>query len=1286
MDETEDHEPRVANVSETTAKLTPVVTTTSTETRIEEVVEGEGEGEGEGDEIEERHVSVSEKVVVAEEEGRACEDGDVMVEVLGSEVLFDGARRHNGEVGGVQRGGGVKGENLGDGDDGGGGGSVGAGKVDDSVVDEKRVVEMQVERGTERKSDDDGRVMEMELAGNGNEIQEGSVSHDVEVRRSNKIENGIQHSMSQITSMADGIKDDNAAESVDAEKEANELQSVKVVEFVSESKPKEEVIPEKGNEEGVSTPDTYRHSELTMGLSITESKVADRPVAGIPEADSDAGPSRDGNGESEGLVDHERPRLAYESPVRCIDEGLECRADASEGGRMEFIDGVKEQAANIEKVVLVGAPSRNEDEMIEPLDTVTSSPVDKQHVQVQSKVNKDDEKLNMGSILFEPEDPDVSVAERAAEGLSGSQKRDETEESESHSAHGQPPLPDESPVEVVDQVNSSTPDTLSVDVNAIEAVAWVGSNMEDIQEAQEDVDISEQVELPDVQEEDEELQSDSMGSQSNDGSKECEGHTAHGQEDEELQSDSMESQSDDGSKDCEGRTAHGQALVPDESVLDVDQANKRVAKITLVNESAMLGVAQDGSDMEDSQEGPEEAGITEEVESPDEPEVDEEPVSDSSKPRSKEEKNARRGHAKSGNLGKDHQVSYQLPPENEGEFSVFDLVWGKVKSHPWWPGQIFHPFDSSEKAKKYFRKDCYLVAYFGDKSFAWNDGSVLKPFFKNFSQEEKQSNSEAFQNAVNCAMEEVSRRVELGLACSCISEEVYDKIRYQTVENAGIREESSKREGVDWSTGVDYFQPVNLVEYIKALALSPTSGTSQLDLVIAKAQLLAFNRLKGCDVLPDFQYYDGLVECDAETPLCAEHGEAELVDPVAGGDGKARSKGPHRRKHNLKDIVYRRRKEKSMTELMGESMYYFDGDFDSHEEDDIMLASPTSGTKRKASSYLTDDFTGQQNTKTISVAKVSQTASPNPQQSFKVGECIRRVASQLTGSSSIMKITGDGSNSQHLVDDADEISDPPDDSLPEEEMAPKKEVSTDEMLSQLHLSARDPMKGYSFLADVISFFSEFRNLAVSTQRQRMRKGSGRKRKPSVPVTGAPETFEFDDRNDSYWTDMVIQNNSEAKPSRRGRKRKEERLPSGDPEKPLKSNPRKYSRKQYFHGNRESVAEVCPETEKQQEQLPTGPTELMLNFSEVGSIPSEVNLNKMFRRFGPLKESETEIDAQSCRAKVVFKKRSDAEVAYSSAAMFNIFGSTLVNYQLNYRPSAPFRSAPLALTDGQEDAT
>ncbi|KAK4385838.1 hypothetical protein Sango_2707800 [Sesamum angolense] len=189
-----------------------------------------------------------------------------------------------------------------------------------------------------------------------------------------------------------------------------------------------------------------------------------------------------------------------------------------------------------------------------------------------------------------------------------------------------------------------------------------------------------------------------------------------------------------------------------------------------------------------------------------------EPASETDKLRlSNEEK------VKPASLLRMNQSGYLSPPKNEGRFAVSDLVWGKVRSHPWWPGQIFDPADASEKAVKYYKKDSYLVAYFGDRTFAWNDASLLKPFGSQFSQIEKQSNSEAFQDAVSCALEEVSRR-ELGLACSCVPKDAYNKIETQVVDNTGIREESSRRYGVDQSSQASNFEPDKLLEYIRDLA------------------------------------------------------------------------------------------------------------------------------------------------------------------------------------------------------------------------------------------------------------------------------------------------------------------------------------------------------------------------------------------------------------------------------------------------------------------------------------
>ncbi|GFY85391.1 Tudor/PWWP/MBT superfamily protein [Actinidia rufa] len=488
----------------------------------------------------------------------------------------------------------------------------------------------------------------------------------------------------------------------------------------------------------------------------------------------------------------------------------------------------------------------------------------------------------------------------------------------------------------------------------------------------------------------------------------------------------------------------------------------------------------------------------------------------------------------------------------------FAKVWGKVRSHPWWPGQIFDSADASEKATKYHKKDCFLVAYFGDRTFAWNDASLLKPFWTNFSQIEKQSNSEVFQNAVSSALEEVSRRVELGLACSCIPKDAYDKIESQIIENTGIHQDSSRRCGVDKSTGASSFKPDKLVEYIRALAQSPAAGSDRLDLVLAKAQLLAFNRLKGFCQLPEFQFFGELENISDGSQL------GEATDQGRNVECSFSTKGTfsHKRKHNLKDGLYPSKKERNLSELVGDVPSSPDGEDGSDWNTSSKVVSSSSGKKRKA---VDDGSEVQERRISIYAAKVSTTATAIPKPSFK---------------------TPDGSQRGRMI-------------------FPVEYSSLDEMLSQLHLAAQDPKSGYSFLTTIIAFFSGFRNsisLGQYSGRQNLpmgKLGSGRKKKASHANTSFPEEFEFDDVNDSYWTDRIIQNNAEEQPS-------------GDSQ------------------NTRNQLGYIEETKR--DNLPT---ELILNFSEGDSIPSEMNLNRIFRRFGPLKESETEVDLETSRARVLF---------------------------------------------------
>lgn len=646
---------------------------------------------------------------------------------------------------------------------------------------------------------------------------------------------------------------------------------------------------------------------------------------------------------------------------------------------------------------------------------------------------------------------------------------------------------------------------------------------------------------------------------------------------------------------------------------------------------------------------------------------------------------------------------------NEGEFSVSDLVWGKVRSHPWWPGQIFDPADASEKATKYHKKDCFLVAYFGDRTFAWNDASVLKPFRTYFSQIDKQSNSEAFHFAVTSALEEVSRRVQLGLACSCVPKEAYEMIESQIVENTGIRSESSRRYGVDKSTELNSFEPNKLVESVRALAKSPFGGGDRLELAVAKAQLLAFSCFKGYSGLPEFQLCGGLLETNADT---SQLSEAILHATTASEDSegvlKRENISSHKRKHKVTDSLYPRKKERPMSELMSDVM---DSPEDSEDGDgpDSKVASKSVSSSASRKRKAIDSVTGGSD-KRISfyAAKVSTTASsPTPKSSFRVGECIRRVASQLTGSPSLLKCssqksTEDNASSDHLVGFYDSFH-TPENSQKGKMTVSQEDSSLDEMLVQLRSAARDPMKGYSFLNSIIPFFSSFRHSIASGPHSAKRNsstgrlgGSGRKKKVSSDeklslnaVASTPKEFEFDDvneSNDSYWTDRVVQNYEEEQPLDNSQNGGEYPPVIFEPDsKPLKSSRRSYSRKRFSSGNHEVEAEEPTEHIEMRKQV-MAPTGLILNFMEGGYVPSETNLNKMFRRFGALKESETEVDRQANRARVVFKKGSDAEVAINSAAKFNIFGPMPVNYELSYLPSLSFKSMPLETLQGQEDAS
>ncbi|TYH19830.1 hypothetical protein ES288_A05G383100v1 [Gossypium darwinii] len=644
--------------------------------------------------------------------------------------------------------------------------------------------------------------------------------------------------------------------------------------------------------------------------------------------------------------------------------------------------------------------------------------------------------------------------------------------------------------------------------------------------------------------------------------------------------------------------------------------------------------------------------------------------SDSDQPTNIDELTVKQTALKSVSGLKVHQAKYQQLRSEEGGFSVSDLVWGKIKSHPWWPGQIFDPSDASEKAMKYQKKDSFLVAYFGDRTFAWNESSVLKPFRTHFSQIVKQSNLESFENAVNCALEEFSRRVELGLACPCMPKDAYDKIKFQKVENAGVREESSLRDGIDVSLSASSFEPDKLIDYMKALAESPSSGADQLDLVIAKAQLLAFHRLKGYHQLPESQFSE---EKTLEVVECATPMD---MDGEQKSEASKTRRSYLKRKHNLKDGLYPSKKERSLSKLMSETFDSPDGEIVS----DVIGNKPPSSSfsKKRKAIDSSEDSVMQEGRKTT---KGSLSTPHFPKPSFKIGERISRAASQMTGSPSILKSGGDR---LHKLDGGCETSatcgyDVPVDN---HEDAERKRTdilteysSLDDLLVQLHLAACDPMKSYSSLNIIISFFSDFRDSTV-LDRLSGDKAVGKRKKSPNSIIGSSETFEFEDMSDTYWTDRIVQNGSEEQPSL-GTSRGQYQFVPVELDKPIQKV--RKSRKRYSDTSYDLTAQKPPGYVDER-----APAEIVMSFPEINSVPSETKLNKMFKHFGPLKESETEVDRETRRARVVFRRSSDAEIAYNSAGKFNIFGPVPVTYQLNYTISESFKASLYAPTLAEEN--
>ncbi|KAG2325221.1 hypothetical protein Bca52824_007949 [Brassica carinata] len=218
--------------------------------------------------------------------------------------------------------------------------------------------------------------------------------------------------------------------------------------------------------------------------------------------------------------------------------------------------------------------------------------------------------------------------------------------------------------------------------------------------------------------------------------------------------------------------------------------------------------------------------------------------------------------------------------EEEHGYHVGDFVWGKIKNHPWWPGQIYDPSEASDLALKMKQKGKLLVAYFGDGSFAWCGPSQLKPFAESFKECCSVSNSRGIVTAVEEAVEEMGRHMERLLLIRD------DCAEGRVVKNAGIKEgvvvRDVRREMI---SSLLVGKPEGILRDVRGFAATVSFG-GLLELEVVKRKVSAFYRSKrgyGLTEFPEPQPVPGLEDKNNDDDDEEEEEEDEDFD-----DGGAR--------------------------------------------------------------------------------------------------------------------------------------------------------------------------------------------------------------------------------------------------------------------------------------------------------------------------------------------------------------------------------------------------------------
>ncbi|XP_051114944.1 PWWP domain-containing protein 3-like isoform X2 [Andrographis paniculata] len=278
-----------------------------------------------------------------------------------------------------------------------------------------------------------------------------------------------------------------------------------------------------------------------------------------------------------------------------------------------------------------------------------------------------------------------------------------------------------------------------------------------------------------------------------------------------------------------------------------------------------------------------------------------------------------------GNGERDGAAPEDDQDQEDNQFCVGDLVWAKIRSHPWWPGQVYDPEDASEFSLKSKQKGRLLVAFFGDGSWSWCLPSQLVPFVENFAGMSRKSNSRGFLNAVQSAIDEVGRLVESEMSCKCVAKEKKDGLARPMVENAGVKAGVLVPEVASNRLTIPKYESKEIHGKVRQFARTVVVG-NPVDLAVLKSCLSTFYYLKGGYQLTSYQEplsVEGLEDLDDDVDEVSKDFNVPVAVPIVGPKDDDWHSSPSAGTVNSPNAsgnkVFHKRKRKSVAELMGDN-------------------------------------------------------------------------------------------------------------------------------------------------------------------------------------------------------------------------------------------------------------------------------------------------------------------------------------------------------------------------------